>query len=186
MRLFLAINLPVEVRREVTAAATPLRECAPELSWVSEPRLHLTLKFLGDQEPDRLDDVRAAAAGVAGRHREFLMTLGGIGASPNFRRPRVVWMDVAQDARLELLHHDVEVAYESLGFEIEGRAFRPHLTLARVRAPLADERRRELSRAAREIDYRTDFVVRSIDLMQSELSSTPSYTTLVSAALRSD
>ncbi len=186
VRLFLAINLPVEVRREVTAAATPLRECAPELSWVSELRLHLTLKFLGEQEPDRLDDLKAATAGVAGRHREFVMTLGGIGAFPNFRRPRVVWMDVAQDARLELLHHDVEVAYESLGFEIEGRAFRPHLTLARVRAPLADEPRRQLSRAAREIDYRTDFVVRSIDLMQSELSSTPSYTTLVSAALRSD
>jgi len=186
VRLFLAINLPLEVRREVVAATAALRECAPEVSWVSEPRLHLTLKFLGEQPEPRIDELRAAAASVAGRHREFVMTLGGIGAFPNFRRPRVVWMDVAQDPRLELLHHDVETAYESLGLELEGRAFRPHLTLARVRTPLPDERRRQLARTGWQTDYRTDFVVRSIDLMQSDLSSTPSYTTLVSAALRSD
>ncbi len=49
MRLFLAINLPFDVRRDIVAATGPLRECAPELGWVDEARLHLTLKFLDDQ-----------------------------------------------------------------------------------------------------------------------------------------
>ena len=163
-----------------------MRECAPELAWIAEPLLHLTLKFLGEQPPERVDDIKAALAGVAGRHRELLMTLGGIGAFPNFRRARVVWIGVGQDPRLELLHHDVEVACEGLGFEVEGRPFRPHLTLARVRQPLVEERARALSREAKRIAYHTEFVVHSIDLMRSDLSAEgPSYTTLVPAALRS-
>lgn len=163
-----------------------MRDCTPELSWVREPSLHLTLKFLDEQPSDKLPAIQEAVAHVAGRHRELLMTLGGVGAFPNFRRARVVWLGVGQDPRLELLHHDIELACEQIGFEVDGRAFRPHLTLARVRQALPEERLRELSRAARQTDYHTDFLVRSIDLMQSELSSGGSqYTTLMSAALRS-
>lgn len=186
MRLFLAINLPPDVQREVAAATAALRECAPELGWVPEPKLHLTLKFLGEQPEDRVEDIRAAIASITAGHRELVMTLGGVGAFPNFRRARVVWMGVEQDPRLELLHHDVEIACEGLGFEVEGRPFRPHLTLARVRHPLPTDRLRPLVRQARRTDYTTDVLVRSIDLMQSELSAAGSaYTTLASAALRS-
>jgi RNA 2',3'-cyclic 3'-phosphodiesterase len=186
VRLFLAINIPAEVRREVEAASTALRECAPELSWVPEARLHLTLKFLGEQPPERVDAIRDVMAGVAGRHRELVIALGEIGAFPNFRRARVVWMGVNHDPRLELLHHDVEMACEQLGFELEARAFRPHLTLARVKHALPEERMRALARVAKRTSYRTDFIVRSIDLMQSVLGPSGStYTPLVSAALRS-
>ncbi|HXT13983.1 MAG TPA: RNA 2',3'-cyclic phosphodiesterase [Gemmatimonadaceae bacterium] len=186
MRLFLAINLPHEVRREIVAAATTLRASAPDLSWVGETGLHLTLKFLGEVEDERVPDIEAALAAVAGRHRELLMSLSGVGAFPNFRKARVVWLGVGQDPRLELLHHDVEVACEKLGFEVEGRAFRPHLTLARIKHPLSEDRLRVLARAARQTDYRTDFIIRSVDLMHSELSPRGStYTTVMSAALRS-
>jgi RNA 2',3'-cyclic 3'-phosphodiesterase len=186
VRLFLAINLTPQVRREVAAATAALRQAAPQASWVDEPLLHLTLKFLGEQSDDRLDEIQAAAARVAGRHRELVMTLGGIGAFPNFRRARVVWMGIAQEARLELLHHDIEVEYETLGVEVEGRPFRPHLTLGRLKHALTDDEVKALARVARETDYRTDFIVRSIDVMRSDLTATGSvYTTLVSAALRS-
>jgi 2'-5' RNA ligase len=187
VRLFLAINLPAAVRLEVAAATADLRATVPELAWVTEPRLHLTLKFLGEQPEERIEEIEAALAGVAGRHRELVMTLAGVGAFPNFRRARVVWMGVQQEPRLELLHHDIELACERLGFELEGRPFRPHLTLARVKHGLSEERLRVLARAAKQIDFQTDFIVRSIDLMHSDLTpSGPTYTTLVSAALRSD
>jgi 2'-5' RNA ligase len=186
VRLFVAINLSPEIRRGVLDATEPLRERAPELSWVDEARLHLTLKFLGEQPDERLGEIKDVLASVAGRHRELVMDIGGVGAFPNFRRARVVWIGIAQEPRLELLHHDVEVACESIGFEVEGRPFRPHLTLARVKTPISDERARELSRLAKRTDYRGDFIVRSVDLMRSELSAKgSSYTTLVSAALRS-
>jgi RNA 2',3'-cyclic 3'-phosphodiesterase len=189
LRLFLAINLPAEVRREVLAATAALRNCAPDVAWVGEERLHLTLKFLGEQDAGRLPEIEAAVARVAGGHRELLMSLGGVSAFPNFRRARVVWMGVLQEPRLELLHHDVEVACEALGFELEGRAFRPHITLARIRTPLHEDRLKEMRRTAKLTDYRGEFIVRSIEVMQSDLSAdatVPSrYTTLVAAALRS-
>jgi 2'-5' RNA ligase len=185
--VFLGFKLTTEVIREIVAATVPLRECAPELAWVDEERLHLTLKFLGEQPAERVEEVQASLARVAGRHREPLLAIGGVGAFPNFRRARVVWLGVDQDPRLELLHHDAEVEFERLGFEIEGRAFRPHLTLARVRQPLAEDRVRLLRRAAKQIEYRSDFIVRSIDLMQSDLAAGGSrYRILASAALRSD
>src|SRR4051812_29843464 len=111
----------------------PLRDSAPELSWVDESKIHLTLKFLGEQDESAIERVARAVDLVAYAHRSFDMRLGGVGAFPNFRRARVVWMGIAPEPRLELLHHDTEVACEELGFELEGRAFRPHLTLARVR-----------------------------------------------------
>jgi RNA 2',3'-cyclic 3'-phosphodiesterase len=186
VRLFLAINFPPAVRAEIVAATAPLRETAPELAWVKEPLLHLTLKFLDEQPEERLESIQAALAGVAARNREPLLTLGEIGAFPNFRRTRIVWMGVAQEPRLELLHHDIEVAFEALGFEVDGRPFRPHLTLARAKHRLPEDRLRALARAAKGTEYRTDFIVHSIDLMQSTLGpGGPSYTTLVSAALRS-
>jgi 2'-5' RNA ligase len=187
VRLFLAINLPSDIRRDIVAATTPMRDCAPELGWVEEARLHLTLKFLDEQPPATADAVRVATARVAGRHRELIMHLGGIGAFPNFRRSRIVWMGVEQDPRLELLHHDIEVACEALGFDVDGRPFRPHLTLARVKHPLADERARALSNAARDVDFGADVVVQSLDLMQSELVPGGSkYSTIASAPLRSE
>jgi 2'-5' RNA ligase len=187
VRLFLAINFPADVRRAIVGETAPLREAAPELSWVTEPRIHLTLKFLDEQPAERVPEIQAVAEEVAARHKSLTMSLGGVGAFPNFRRARVVWMGVAQEPRLELLHHDIEVAFERLGFELEGRAFRPHLTLARIKHPLPEERLRVLSRAAKQMDFETEFLVRSVDLMRSELSTTgPAYTTLASAALRSD
>ncbi len=171
----------------MSAATASLRASAPELAWVNDDRLHFTLKFFGEQPAERVPELQATIAAIAGRHRELLMTVGGIGAFPNFRRARVVWIGVLPEARLELLHHDVETTCESLGFALEGRPFRPHLTLARVKHALPEENMRILARASKQTDYKTDFIVRSIDLMQSELSTSgPAYTTLVSAALRSD
>jgi 2'-5' RNA ligase len=99
------------------------------------------------------------------------MNLGGVGAFPNFRRARVVWMGVESDPRLELLHHDLEVACGDAGFEVEGRPFRPHITLARVRAPLALDRARPFARAARRVAYAASEEVRALGLLESTLGS---------------
>jgi 2'-5' RNA ligase len=185
VRLFVAINLPPETRRDVVAATEPLRDAAPELAWVREPLIHLTLKFLGEQPAEMVSQLQQSIDGVVARHRELIMEMEGVGAFPNFRRARVVWLGIMPEARLELLHHDLEVACERLGFEVDGRPFRPHLTLARVKHGLGEPAARALSRAAKTVDFRTEFVVRSIDLMRSELSPHGStYTVLHAAPLR--
>ena len=167
MRLFLALELPSAATEEIAAAAAPLREAEPGLAWVPVHKLHLTLKFLGDGDDLRVAALGAAMDRVARRHRPFEMTVAGAGAFPNFRRPRVVWMGVDGESRLELLHHDVEIAAEQAGYELEGRPFRPHVTLARVRDPLPAARARALARVARTIDHASTEYVDRLTLFDS-------------------
>ena len=187
MRLFLAINLDPELRRVIHDATSSLRDAAPTLAWVREPQLHLTLKFFGEQPPEVAERVSHAMTDVAKRHRQIPIVLGGVGAFPNLRRPRVVWMGIEQNPKLELLHHDVEVACEGAGFEIDARPFRPHLTLARSRGRSTADELRALSREAKRAKMEAESVVQSIDLMRSELSPNGSTYHVVSAnPLRSD
>ena len=169
VRLFLAINLDPDVRRDVIDATAALREVGPSLTWADESRLHLTLKFLGAQPPESVASIADAMHDVAARHRSFAMHVSEVGAFPNFRRARVVWMGIGRDPRLELLHHDVEVACERLGFELEGRAFRPHVTLARVPERADVEELRRLARASKKVELERESVVHTIDVMQSNL-----------------
>ena len=167
MRLFLAINPPEDVRRAIIDATSVLREAAPSLRWIDAARVHLTLKFLGEQPDAVVPGLAAALDDVARRHRPFAMTIGEVGAFPNFRRARVVWMGVQREPRLELLHHDVELAGERLGFALDGRAFRPHLTLARVPDGTAEDELRALSRASRRVRFEDTADVTGMDLMRS-------------------
>lgn len=186
MRLFLAINLDPAVRRAVVEAAAPLRTIAPDLAWVREPQLHLTVKFLGEQPDDLATRLADALRSVGERNRTIEAEIGGIGAFPNFRRPRVVWIGVTPEPKLELLHHDVESTCETLGIPVDGKPFRPHLTLGRVKPRAADPRTlRTLARAASDVDYVEEIVITGIDLMASELTTAGSrYRVLASVPLR--
>ena len=171
MRLFLAINMEPALRREVADATASLRDVAPAAGWVDEGRLHLTLKFLGEQPEASVAPLTEMLDEVSRRHRQFAIRVRHVGAFPNFRRARVVWMGVEPDPRLELLHDDVEVACATMGFELEGRPFRPHITLARVKHDRVDEQTlRALWRAGKRVDFEEETLVESIDLMHSTLS----------------
>lgn len=181
----MAINLPPELREEVHAAAAPLREEAPWVSWVPAEKLHLTIKFIGERPPEVLPALCDALIAAAGRHTVMDLALGGVGAFPNFRRPHVVWLGVEPHPRLELLQHDVEVACERHGIEVEGRAFRPHLTLGRVQGRPTPEAARALAGARRGVTLRREMPVESVDLMRSELlAGGARHTVLAAAPLR--
>ena len=170
LRLFLAVNLPPAERRAIHAATAPLRAAAGGVSWVAEENLHLTMKFFGAQPESAVEALRAALAPAAAGAHAPTLDLGGLGAFPNLRAPRVVWMAVHPDPRLELLHHDLEVVCGAAGYEVDGRAFRPHLTLGRVRDKIAPAGARAIADAARGVHYRGRAVARSVELMASELT----------------
>ena len=170
MRLFFAIELGDPLLDLLDDVIAPLRAEAPELSWTTREKRHLTLKFLGDVPPESAPGLADAADRAVTGHRPMEMLVREVGAFPNFRRARVVWIGVEQDPRLELLHHDLEIACEQLGFEVEGRPFRPHITLARVRAPLAVERARSLARVARSVRLQATQQVQAITLFESTLA----------------
>jgi 2'-5' RNA ligase len=137
LRLFLAIPVPGEVKKELVAAQKILTHANPHVRGVELPGIHLTMKFLGDTPEEKIGAIRkameSAAAAVAAPIR---LRCAGTDAFPNLDRPRVLWAGLSGDTEaLGALHRELERALERLGFAREERAFHPHLTLGRLKEP---------------------------------------------------
>jgi RNA 2',3'-cyclic 3'-phosphodiesterase len=169
VRTFVALNLEPSVRTAIHDASATLRELLGRgVSWVAEPSLHVTLRFLGDRQPSFVDALRDRLTPALATHRPVVLDLASIGAFPSLRRPRVLWWGIASNPAVARLYHDVEDACTSLGVEREGRAFHPHVTLGRVRDGASLDLR-ALERQATEVSLHVRTTVLSVDVMESVL-----------------
>lgn len=138
MRLFFALTLPARIRAVLNdwqqLWSTSMDKT--NVKWVREENLHLTLKFLGQVAPDQLSHIVPAVRLAMAEQLPLTLTLGGIGAFPNPRRARVLWVGLQKGAtELNELHQRLDSELANLGFPPEKRTFIPHLTLGRLRQP---------------------------------------------------
>lgn len=136
MRLFVAVDVPDLIKEEIEGSVVePLRDVVEGARWTRPEGRHLTLKFLGYVDDDRVDEVSSALETVA-RTAAFDAAFEELGGFPNLRRPRVLWVGIG-DGRHELgdLAAAVDTCLEPLGFAREERPFHPHFTLARFPKP---------------------------------------------------
>ena len=184
MRLFIALNLPKKERERIHRAVRPLREGNMPVRWVDSEHYHVTLKFLGDVRRERIPAVEQVMERVAIETKMFTTKLGGFGAFPTVRRPRVIWLGLHANPELRCMKQDLEWGLSDVGFDAEIRAFHPHITLGR-----ADDRDgagafRGLDELMAGMKLRGTLKVHTIDLMRSQLSkSGPSYSVLSSVRL---
>ncbi len=172
MRLFVAVNLPDEVRTAIWQSTATVRSRGFPVRWVSAESIHLTLKFLGEVDESLESRVIAAMESAVVGARGFTLSLVGFGAFPNSRRPRVVWLGCESVTALELVQHRIEEEMNAIGFPLEGRPFRPHVTLGRARREARAPDWRGFDGVLREAAFTGVVAVKTIDLMQSELSRT--------------
>jgi len=135
MRLFVSVDLPTALVPAVEAVQEALRP-ASGLSFTAPAQAHVTLRFLGETDADRLADLETALAAAVGEAdvEPFEATLRGLGAFPSESYIRVVWLGFETGGdELTRLQAAVERTVVALGFEPEDRAFTPHVTLARMR-----------------------------------------------------
>ena len=134
IRTFIAIELPEATRQKLAAIQEQLKQSRAAVRWVKPSSVHLTLKFLGNVHPDQVEDIAAAAALAVRDETPISLCGGGIGAFPSIRKPRVIWVGLDGEVeRLAKIQAGLESVLEPLGFAREGRGFRPHLTLGRVK-----------------------------------------------------
>lgn len=141
-RLFLAISLPAQVKERLAEVQRELARSGADVRWVRPEGIHLTLKFLGEVPPEKIEAIVAACEKAVKEAAPGALRLGvrGLGTFPPNRAPRVVWAGLTGDlTALARLKRALEEALVSLGFEREDRPFVPHLTLGRVKSA----RRRE-------------------------------------------
>jgi len=130
MRLFVALQIPDDVRAALREFVQPLRAKWPRVRWTRPEGQHVTLKFLGEVGEERLEAIVSVLAPLRSSG-PVTIKFRGIGFFPQSRRPRVLWAGVEGSANLQPLAAEVEGALVAVGFAAEQRPFRPHLTLAR-------------------------------------------------------
>jgi RNA 2',3'-cyclic 3'-phosphodiesterase len=133
MRIFVALDLPEEVRQALAQFAAGLRACCAGARWTRPEGIHVTLKFIGETKTERVESIQTALAGVHSPHAVDLR-FRGAGFFPDARRPRVFWAGVEASPNLTELASAVEAALQPLGIPPETRPFAPHLTLARFKS----------------------------------------------------
>jgi 2'-5' RNA ligase len=141
VRLFVALEIPTAVRESLAALLDSLRALSSGPRWVRPGNLHVTLKFIGQWQPDRLEALRNALATVQ-LDQPVTLDFHGLGFFPNEKRPRVFWAGIEASPNLITLASEIERATEKLGIQREQRPFSPHLTLARFEPPGLPEKLR--------------------------------------------
>jgi 2'-5' RNA ligase len=173
LRIFIAVELTLEVRRRLTQMRTELESRLPPglVRWVQIDGIHITVKFLGDVPANRIAEIRDVMNQAAAGRRPFSLTMGGAGCFPNTTRPRVIWAGVNPAADLQEVQQRLEEDLGGIGFAREKRAFAPHLTLGRVRDEVAVDDLRKIGMAVESISAGpgADMQVAALTLFRSIL-----------------
>ncbi len=185
IRCFIAIEIPEPIQNRLVRIQEMLRNQIQKASWVKPSNIHLTLKFLGDINPENIESIGKVVEEIASRHYSFSLHIGGVGAFPNLARPRVIWAGVRVGAEhASALAQDINLALSRHGFPLETKKFNPHLTIGRLREkvnlkPYANQYRQYDSINGAEM------TVGAISLIRSQLDSRGAiYSTLQSYSLR--
>ena len=130
MRIFIALDIPAEVRLRLTEYMERTRPLAPQARWARVEGLHVTLKFIGHVSDATVGQIKAALVSI--RTPPFTVRFEGVGFFPNAKAARVFWAGVDGGEHLPRLATSIDAALEKFGFPLETKPYHPHLTLART------------------------------------------------------
>jgi 2'-5' RNA ligase len=134
IRVFLAIELSLDVRKKLSELQQQLRKTLPPINWVRPESIHLTLKFLGYVDPSSISRLLSVLKPIGKKQHVFSIDVHGLGVFPQVKHPRIFWIGLTGNTQaLQELVLEIEAALEPLGFPPEEKAYHPHLTLARIK-----------------------------------------------------
>ena len=189
IRSFIAIELPTTVKQELTTLEDLLKKRCPQVvRWVDPQNIHVTLKFLGDVDSDRVDEINMAIDEATQGMSPFHLELKDLGVFPNLNRVNIIWVDAKGDLdKLTDLQKQIESNMEQLGFAREDRDFTPHLTIGRVRDYVSPDDRKKIGQVLSQTAFASAQVitVNSVNLMKSQLTNTGAiYTRLYASVFK--
>ncbi len=173
IRSFIAIELPEEVKSGLHRLQAELK--LPQyafVKWVTPEGIHLTLKFLGNISPQKVAEITRVMEQASQGVSPFQLQITDVGAFPNMRQPRVLWLGIRGDIdKLVAWQQRIDNGLVPLGFAKETRPFTPHLTLARLRENCSPGDRRDLGELVMKtpVEFNYALAVNSLNLMKSQL-----------------
>ena len=137
IRSFIAIELPKEIKEDLGKIQDELKKSNADIKWVEPKNIHLTLKFLGNVDEKKLEDIKRILRNLSERYKGFFIELSRIGAFPKISSPRVIWIGIEKGKEeLSKIFLELEEQLENIGFKKEERGFSSHITIGRVRSVL--------------------------------------------------
>jgi 2'-5' RNA ligase len=133
-RLFIAAELPQEVIQNVNQIVK--QQWSKEINgvkWVDRQQYHLTLKFLGDTSIDQIPAISQICQQSTSDNLHLPLQIQGFGVFPNQQKPSVLWAGINQAETLIVYQRKLDKNLNQLNIPLERRAFKPHLTLARIK-----------------------------------------------------
>lgn len=188
IRAFIALDLSDELYQQLEALSKDLKKRLPDvpIRWVPVENVHLTLKFLGDVSLSNLEILKKMLETEVRTYQPFVISVGGLGAFPSTRRPRVIWTGVEAPAELAHMQRGIEAQTTRLGYAADTRSFSPHLTLGRVSRNANSNEVREVSEVldGHKVGFLGVTRIQEVHLYRSDLQPGGAvYTRLFSAPL---
>lgn len=191
VRAFIAVDLPPDLQDRLAQITDELRAQMGDvpIRWVPAQNMHLTLKFLGDVSLNNLDVLADILRGETADREPMVISLGGLGAYPKTRRPRVIWVGVEAPAAMEAIQRGIDKQTGRVGYARDRRPFSPHITLGRVSRNATPRDVRIIGDILniKKVGFLGVARVREIHLYRSDLQSGGAvYSRLFSASLNAD
>jgi len=176
VRVFVSVNMPVRIQRDLARVTRRLSLASIPVRWVPPQNLHLTLRFLGEQAKSERGSIVDVLTRAAEDADPFEVSFGAVGAFPSPRRPKVIWIEVEAVPRLRLLRSSLEREMARAGFGTETVPFRPHVTLGRASRGSTPGSFRDFVSASGAVEVNSVLKVSALDLVRSRtLSSGAEY-----------
>lgn len=136
MRLFIAALLPREIQSGIDEYIKTIRPRCEGVKWERREKLHITLKFLGNVEDTKVNQISSILSGIVDDKTSFSMEIQRFGGFPVLSSPRIIFVGLTDNPSLSEIHETINNELEPLGFEKERRKFIPHVTIGRVKSKM--------------------------------------------------
>lgn len=185
IRLFIGCKLSRDILGKSLEIQEGIKKLDPDVKWVSDENIHLTLKFLGHIKSEIIEDISRKLQVIARNHDSFDLSVEGVGVFPRLSNPKVIWIGSGEGSdKLRLLEKNIENALSEFNLPKEEREYVAHITLGRVRSPKNKEKIAEYVKQNANL-FMGNMEVKYFTLFQSQLSRTgPVYTDLKTFMLK--
>ena len=170
VRLFVAVEIAEEIRKKLAAFQDTLKKSDADVGWVTPENLHITLKFIGYIDEEKIDTIITIIRESVTHIKPFDLHYVGVGAFPTNKNPRVIFADVIDSGGfLTKIHERLDNQFMSLGVEHETRKFEAHLTVGRIKTRRNVGKLMEGLNSYNGFNFGSDHVAQVV-LMKSDLS----------------
>lgn len=169
-RTFIAIKIPISKQTAEVILDIKSELSDDKIKWVEIFQMHITLFFVGDTEDEMIGKISDHLGELLKTQKPFKLNCKGLGLFKNLSNLRVLWLGIEESAPLQNLKTRVDGLMKNLGFEIEKRAFKPHLTLGRIKYIKDKDRLKNLLERYNDFEFQ-GFKIDKVIFYESRLTS---------------